>query len=73
MITGDHPATALAVAQELKIANDADTEITGSELDALSDEDLLGKVQNLAVYARVSPEHKLRVVQALKAKARSWQ
>ena len=67
MITGDHPATALAVAQELKIASDNATEISGSELDALSDEELLAKVENLAVYARVSPEHKLRVVQALKA------
>jgi Ca2+-transporting ATPase len=67
IITGDHPATALAVAKELKIATEADTEITGLELDALSEGELLGKAQNIAVYARVSPEHKLRVVQALKA------
>ena len=67
MITGDHPATALAVAQQLQIAND-DTEITGLELDALSDAELAGKVENIAVYARVSPEHKLRLVKALKAK-----
>ena len=67
IITGDHPATALAVAQELKIATDVDTEITGLELDALSDQELLGRAQNISVYARVSPEHKLRVVQALKA------
>jgi Ca2+-transporting ATPase len=67
IVTGDHPATAHAVAQELKIATETDTEITGLELDALSDEQLLGKVQNIAVYARVSPEHKLRVVEALKA------
>ena len=67
MITGDHPGTALAVAQELNIASDSATEISGSELDALSNEELLAKVENLAVYARVSPEHKLRVVQALKA------
>jgi Ca2+-transporting ATPase len=66
MITGDHPATALAVAQELKIARDEDTEISGWELDVLSDEELLDRVDKLAVYARVSPEHKLRVVQALK-------
>ena len=66
MITGDHPATALAVAQELKIASEHNTEITGLELDALSDQELLDKAQNIAVYARVSPEHKLRVVQALK-------
>ncbi len=67
MITGDHPATALAVAQELKITSDDDTAITGLELDTLTDEELLPRVENLAVYARVSPEHKLRVVQALKA------
>ncbi|MGE5213060.1 MAG: cation-translocating P-type ATPase [Nitrospirota bacterium] len=67
MITGDHPGTALAVAQELKIASAEDMEITGSEADALSDEELLRKVKNIAVYARVSPEHKLRVVEALKA------
>ena len=67
IITGDHPATALAIAQELKIANQPYTKITGLELDALSDNQLLGKVENIAVYARVSPEHKLRVVEALKA------
>jgi Ca2+-transporting ATPase len=67
MITGDHPATALAVAQELKIADQPYMEITGLELDALSDNELLGKVEKIAVYARVSPEHKLRVVEALKA------
>jgi Ca2+-transporting ATPase len=67
MITGDHPATALAVAQDLKIASDDDSEITGLELDALSDEELLARVEDLAVYARVSPEHKLRVIEALKA------
>lgn len=66
IITGDHAATALAVAQELNIASNADTEITGLELDALSDEEFSTKVENLAVYARVSPEHKFRVVQALK-------
>jgi Ca2+-transporting ATPase len=67
IITGDHPATALAVAQDLKIASKTDTELTGVEIDALSDEQLSRKAQNVAVYARVSPEHKLRVVQALKA------
>jgi P-type Ca2+ transporter type 2C len=67
MITGDHPATALAIAKEVKIASDGDTEITGLELDALSDDQFAEKVNHIAVYARVSPEHKLRVVQALKA------
>lgn len=67
MITGDHPATALAVAQQVNIANDSEIEITGLQLDALSDGQLAGKVGNIAVYARVSPEHKLRIVEALKA------
>ena len=68
MITGDHPATALAIAKELKIASDNQTEITGLELDVLSNDELLDKVDIVAVYARVSPEHKLRIVEALKAK-----
>ncbi len=68
MITGDHPATAMAIAHELNIAVGQDTAITGLEVDALSDEELLAEVEGLSVYARVSPEHKLRVVQALKAR-----
>lgn len=67
MITGDHPATALAIAKALKIASDNQIEITGVELDALSSDELSDKVANVAVYARVSPEHKLRIVEALKA------
>jgi Ca2+-transporting ATPase len=67
MVTGDHPGTALAVAHELKIASEDDTVITGLELDAISDDELSDRVGNLTVYARVSPEHKLRVVQALKS------
>ena len=66
MITGDHPATALAIAHELKIAKKNEVEITGFELDALSDGELSARVENIAVYARVSPEHKLRVIEALK-------
>ncbi len=68
MITGDHPATALAVARQTGIANENDTVISGTQLDALSDEKLSADVDGLAVYARVSPEHKLRVVKALKAR-----
>ena len=67
MITGDHPATALAIAREVKIASNDETEITGLELDALSNDQLADKVDRIGVYARVSPEHKLRIVQALKA------
>jgi Ca2+-transporting ATPase len=65
VITGDHPATALAIARDLHIAGEGDRAITGTELDQLSKRDLAGKVERLSVYARVSPEHKLRVVRAL--------
>jgi Ca2+-transporting ATPase len=68
MITGDHPATALAVARQAGIAGEFDTVVLGAELDALSDGELAGEVEKIPVYARVSPEHKLRVVKALKAR-----
>lgn len=64
MITGDHPETALAIARELHIAADADRAVSGQELDNLSDEQLAAQVDQLSVYARVSAEHKLRVVGA---------
>ena len=67
MITGDHPATALAIARELGIAGDARRAVTGPELDALGDAELAAAVDRIAVYARVSAEHKLRVVRAWKA------
>ena len=66
MITGDHPETALAIARELHIAGDDDRVVTGQELNALSDEELKVQVNQIAVYARVSAEHKLRVVNAWK-------
>ena len=68
MITGDHPATALAVARQSGVAGEQDRVVTGAQLDGLSDEELAAEVENLPVYARVSPEHKLRVVKALKAR-----
>ena len=68
MITGDHPATALAVARQTGIAEEKDMVISGAQLDALSEEELSADVDRLPVYARVSPEHKLRVVKALKAR-----
>lgn len=68
MITGDHPATALAVARQSGVAGEQELAVSGAELDALSDEELSASVDTLSVYARVSPEHKLRVVKALKAK-----
>jgi Ca2+-transporting ATPase len=66
MITGDHPRTAAVIARELGIAADA-TAITGAELDRTSDEDLARMVERVSVYARVNPEHKLRIVKALQA------
>lgn len=66
MITGDHPATALAVARELKIASADDRAVTGQELNILSDEQLVDQVDAIPVYARVTAEHKLRVVEAWK-------
>jgi len=64
MITGDHPATALAIARELGIARTEDRVATGSELDGWSVEELAARVGEIAVYARVTAEHKLRIVQA---------
>ncbi len=67
MITGDHKLTAVAIAKELKMLKNG-LVLTGDELDLLSDEEFGKIVDNVTVYARVSPEHKLRVVQALKKK-----
>ena len=66
MITGDHKRTAFAIAKELNIANDLSQVITGEELDILSDKELKKKCGNFRVYARVSPEHKVRIVKAYK-------
>ncbi len=67
MITGDHPHTAMAVARELAIAADNDAALTGPELDKLSDDELRERASCVAVYARVSAEHKLRIVRAWRA------
>lgn len=64
MITGDHPKTAAVIAAELDIAADARA-VSGAELASMSDEELDRTVQNISVYARVNPEHKLRIVNAL--------
>lgn len=66
MITGDHRATAQAIAEQLEIVQSGDRILTGEELDALSAEELATIVENVSVYARVSPRHKLMIVQALK-------
>ena len=67
MITGDHKDTAVAIAKELGIIEDASQAITGAELDAISDDDILEAVKKYGVYARVQPEHKTRIVTAWKA------
>ena len=64
MITGDHPMTAVVIAQELGIANDGRV-VTGAEIEHMTDDILTEKVKNVSVYARVNPEHKLRIVRAL--------
>ena len=64
MITGDHKDTAVAIAKELGIIMDASEAITGAELDTISDEDFKEKVKLYHVYARVQPEHKVRIVNA---------
>lgn len=67
MITGDHKDTAIAIAKELNIIKDPKYATTGAELDNMSDEELRDKVNYFRVYARVSPEHKVRIVKALQA------
>ena len=64
MITGDHKITATAIAKKLGILENEDEAITGTELEKMSDEDLEKNVRHYSVYARVSPEHKVRIVKA---------
>ncbi len=64
MITGDHIATAKAIARELGILNNGDLAITGNELDKIPDSKLEKTIQNYSVFARVTPEHKVRIVKA---------
>jgi len=66
MITGDHKRTALAIAKQLGIANDEKQVLTGEEIDNLTDKELKKKCSNYTVFARVSPEHKVRIVKAYK-------
>ncbi len=68
MITGDHIATACAIARELDILREGDLTATGAQLDEMSDEYLNENIENFAVFARVSPENKVRIVKAFKAK-----
>ena len=68
MITGDHKLTAIAVAREVGIYREGDLVLTGRDLNAMGDGELREIVDKVSVYARVSPEHKLRIVEALKSK-----
>lgn len=68
LITGDYADTALAVAKELEITEPDGKALTGVELEKMSDEELVDKVEEIDVYARVSPDHKVRIVEALKEK-----
>ena len=64
MITGDHKTTARAIAEDLDIFTEGDIALTGQELDKLSDEELADKLEKISVYARVTPENKIRIVNA---------
>jgi Ca2+-transporting ATPase len=65
MITGDHPGTAVEIARQLGIQTDDASALTGPQIDKLTEEELRSVVEKVRVFARVSPEHKLRIVQAL--------
>lgn len=67
MITGDHKNTAVAIAKELGIADSIEQSLTGAEIDELSDEEFSNRINDYRVFARVSPEHKVKIVKAYKA------
>ncbi|MDE8086185.1 HAD-IC family P-type ATPase, partial [Erysipelothrix rhusiopathiae] len=66
MITGDHAVTASAIGREIGLLEDGQRVISGKELDAMTDDELFEQVQHIGVYARVSPEHKMRIISAWK-------
>lgn len=68
MITGDHKITATAIARQIGIFREGDIAVTGMELDAMSDSELDQKIEKISVYARVSPENKIRIVEAWQRK-----
>ncbi|WP_148409241.1 cation-translocating P-type ATPase [Murimonas intestini] len=68
MITGDHVVTASAIAKELGILREGDQAVTGAELDEMGEKEFAEKVEHISVYARVSPENKIRIVRAWQAK-----
>ncbi len=67
MITGDHPETALSIARELGITDDARSLVTGTALNQMSDAELQQRIHDIRIFARVVPEHKMRIVQALQS------
>jgi len=68
MITGDHAVTACAIANKIGILNKGDDCVTGDELNSMSDKELEGRIRRIKVFARVSPEHKVRIVKALQSR-----
>ncbi|MEA4816038.1 MAG: cation-translocating P-type ATPase [Lachnospiraceae bacterium] len=70
MITGDHKDTAIAIAKELKIISNPDEAITGAMLNDMTDKELLDRIESYSVYARVQPEHKVRIVKAWRKKGK---
>ncbi|MBI4779484.1 HAD-IC family P-type ATPase, partial [Candidatus Falkowbacteria bacterium] len=68
MITGDHKNTALAIAKEAGIYRSGEVVLTGQEIDSLTDKDLLEKISISSIFARVTPDHKLRIIKAYKAR-----
>jgi Ca2+-transporting ATPase len=68
MITGDHSVTAVAIARDLGILTEGEEAVTGAQLEDISDRDLVDRVDHISVYARVSPEHKVRIVKAWQAR-----
>lgn len=70
MITGDHKITAMAIAKELGILREGEKAFSGEELERISEKELEAEVENISVYARVSPEHKLKIVKAFQSKNR---
>ena len=69
MITGDHKVTASAIAKRIGIMEEGDIAVTGTELDAMSDDQLQEKLPHISVYARVSPDNKIRIVNAWQSRA----
>ena len=72
MITGDHVVTASAIAKDPGIMEEGDEAITGAQLAQMSEEELNRKVRHISVYARVSPEDKIRIVKAGRHRAKSF-